>query len=452
MNKRREPARGRPATGRPSACRNWSPRTRRCHGTTPAPACGPSAPAAPASRRCASRSPAAATHRRRRRCRAARPVAQPVALQVEQPLAAGVGTRITARRLHADLHVPGLDPSLALVHRPGLFAHLVAGALDLEPAIARLDQIERDAVVVQGRIETLAARRRQAADHLGGRGRLRAHHDRGLVIDRPAGESADGRSGGVQAAVPALAWALSAGDRVSATSASSMRRTVMGWSHRLFELARCGCASKGWHRADPGSALRERGLPRQKSVPWPARTSAGRYRLPWRLRAVPVFARQEHSHDATSSGHAFQRNLFAMHPVLATALAKICQERDEKSYSASLDAVSAIVRHFGEVNLAEVLFSEIPRTVPFELVAELFDLLAWQTNDNGASMARTTEAWLREGSDSRKLLIALHLEVYPFVDGGEMERVLLPLAKTNARVSARCMALIHARRSASHVG
>ena len=75
-----------------------------------------------------------------------------------------------------------------------------------------------------------------------------------------------------------------------------------------------------------------------------------------------------------------------MHPVLATALAKICQERDEKSYSASLDAVSAIVRHFGEVNLAEVLFSEIPRTVPFELVAELFDLLAWQTNDNGASM------------------------------------------------------------------
>ncbi|MFG0228939.1 hypothetical protein [Achromobacter sp. 413638] len=141
-----------------------------------------------------------------------------------------------------------------------------------------------------------------------------------------------------------------------------------------------------------------------------------------------------------------------MHPVLATALAKIRQERDEKSYSASLDAVSAIVRHFGEVNLAEVLFSEIPRTVPFELVAELFDLLAWQTNDNGASMARTTEAWLREGSDSRKLLIALHLEVYPFVDGGEMERVLLPLAKTNARVSARCMALIHARRSASHVG
>ena len=228
MNKRREPARGRPATGRPSACRNWSPRTRRCHGTTPAPACGPSAPAAPASRRCASRSPAAATHRRRRRCRAARPVAQPVALQVEQPLAAGVGTRITARRLHADLHVPGLDPSLALVHRPGFSLISSLAPLILSQPSRASTRSRRDAVVVQGRIETLAARRRQAADHLGGRGRLRAHRDRGLVIDRPAGESADGRSRRRQAAVPALAWALNAGDRVSVASTSSMRRTFMG--------------------------------------------------------------------------------------------------------------------------------------------------------------------------------------------------------------------------------
>ena len=219
------------------------------------PACGPSAPAAPAfvvAHLVVQQQPltVAGDDAAQRD-----PVAQPVALQVEQPLAAGVGTRITARRLHADLHVPGLDPSLALVHRPGLFAHLVAGALDLEPAIARLDQIERDAVVVQGRIETLAARRRQAADHLGGRGRLRAHHDRGLSLTvQPENRQTVG-PGGVQAAVPALAWALSAGDRVSATSASSMRRTVMGWSHRLFELARCGCASKGWHRADPGIRL-----------------------------------------------------------------------------------------------------------------------------------------------------------------------------------------------------
>ena len=223
MNKRREPARGPYGSAeRMSQLVSSDPQMPRNHAR---PACGPSAPAAPASRRCASRSPAAATHRRRRRC-ARDPVAQPVALQVEQPLAAGVGTRITARRLHADLHVPGLDPSLALVHRPGLFAHLVAGALDLEPAIARLDQIERDAVVVQGRIETLAARRRRCRPPWRSRTPPRTTIAGLSLTVQPENRQTVGP--GVQAAVPALAWALSAGDRVSATSASSMRRTVMG--------------------------------------------------------------------------------------------------------------------------------------------------------------------------------------------------------------------------------
>ncbi|MDO3560959.1 hypothetical protein [Ralstonia pseudosolanacearum] len=127
-------------------------------------------------------------------------------------------------------------------------------------------------------------------------------------------------------------------------------------------------------------------------------------------------------------------------------------ERDDKEYSASFDAVVAIVREFGERDLPNILFSEIPRTVPFELVAELFDLLAWQTNDNGASVTRTIEAWLREGLDNRKLLIALHLEVFPFIDDEEMNRVLSHLAETNVRVAARCNELIWSRRSAGHAG
>jgi len=90
--------------------------------------------------------------------------------------------------------------------------------------------------------------------------------------------------------------------------------------------------------------------------------------------------------------------------------------------------------------------------VPFELVAELFNLLAWQTNDNGASVTRTIETWLREGTDNRKLLIALHLDVYPFIDDEEMERVLSHLAETNVRVSARCKELIRSRRGVGHAG
>ncbi len=95
-----------------------------------------------------------------------------------------------------------------------------------------------------------------------------------------------------------------------------------------------------------------------------------------------------------------------MHSVISAALDAICVERDDQQYSVSFDTAAAVVTEFGEPNLANILFSEIPRTVPFELVPELFDLLTWQTNDNGGSIHRTVETWLREGNDNRKLLIA----------------------------------------------
>lgn len=139
-----------------------------------------------------------------------------------------------------------------------------------------------------------------------------------------------------------------------------------------------------------------------------------------------------------------------MHPVISAALDAICLERDDRKYSASFTAVDAVVTTFGELDLANILFSGIPRTVPFELVAELFNLLAWQTSDNGSSITRTIESWLRAGDDNRKLLIALHLDVFPFIDEGEMNRVLSDLAGANFRVSARCHELIRSRRGLGH--
>ena len=136
-----------------------------------------------------------------------------------------------------------------------------------------------------------------------------------------------------------------------------------------------------------------------------------------------------------------------MHPVISAALDAICLERDDQNYSASYETAAAIVKEFGERDLAEIVFAGIPRTVPFELVAELFNLLAWQTNDNGAGVTRTIEAWLRDGRDNRPLLIALNLEGFPFIDGEEMYRVLSHLAETNFRVSARCKELIRSRKS-----
>ena len=137
---------------------------------------------------------------------------------------------------------------------------------------------------------------------------------------------------------------------------------------------------------------------------------------------------------------------YIMNPVISAALDAICLERDDKKYSVSFKTTAAIVKQFGEQDLANFLFSEIPRKIPFELVAELFDFLAWQTSDNGAAIHRTIEKWLQDGADNRRLLIALNLETYPFTDPMEMEQVLSSLAEKNHRVAARCKYLIHSRR------
>ncbi len=139
-----------------------------------------------------------------------------------------------------------------------------------------------------------------------------------------------------------------------------------------------------------------------------------------------------------------------MHPSLKHALNIISIERNATEYSQAFDAVLEVVNVFGEPDLANRLFVEIPRTVPETLVAELFNLLAWQTNDNGAAMTREVEAWLREGLDTRKLTIAMGLQVYPFPDAQEMYQVLTTLAEVVPEVAARCQGLIALRKASPH--
>lgn len=139
-----------------------------------------------------------------------------------------------------------------------------------------------------------------------------------------------------------------------------------------------------------------------------------------------------------------------MHPSLQQALDIITVERNAVEYTQAFAAVHDVVSVFGERDLANRLFAEIPRTVPEELVAELFNLLAWQTNDNGAAMAREVETWLREGQDVRKLTIAMGLDVYPFPDAQEMYQVLSTLASSTPEVAARCQILITSRKASAH--
>jgi hypothetical protein len=138
-----------------------------------------------------------------------------------------------------------------------------------------------------------------------------------------------------------------------------------------------------------------------------------------------------------------------MKSTLQRVIETICESRDDGSWdNLNEKYIDDLVQEYGEHDLINRVYREIPRTVPFEIICDLFDLLVWRTNDNGADASRSIEQWLRDGLDTRQLLIALNVESYPFVDAHEMERVLLKLADRSPfdlRIFNRCKHLIAER-------
>lgn len=117
--------------------------------------------------------------------------------------------------------------------------------------------------------------------------------------------------------------------------------------------------------------------------------------------------------------------------IMSETLAAIAEERPDR-FDRSFD-------------LAERLLAAIPEGCPSEVVADLLEILTWLTTDNGAELMRSAEGWLRDGTDLRRVRIALHLDAYPFLDRTEMERVLLRVAFRLPAVAARCADLIAGR-------
>ena len=136
-----------------------------------------------------------------------------------------------------------------------------------------------------------------------------------------------------------------------------------------------------------------------------------------------------------------------MHQVVERALNVIATESSEPEYTEAFSAARAVVLEFGEENLADRLFADIPDSISFMQVARLFDFLAWQTEDNGSAMTRAIERWLVEGTNLRKVQIALNLDVYPFLDEHEMDRVLSDVAVSLPEMADRCQQIISSRKS-----
>jgi len=130
--------------------------------------------------------------------------------------------------------------------------------------------------------------------------------------------------------------------------------------------------------------------------------------------------------------------------VLTDTLAAIGAEQGGP-FDRSFALVDGLLAEFGEADLAERLFAEIPGECPWEVVADLFGILTWSTSDNGAAILRTTDGWLRAGEDLRRIRIALHLDTYPFLDRSEMGRALKAVAAKHPEVASRCDELIRTR-------
>ncbi len=127
------------------------------------------------------------------------------------------------------------------------------------------------------------------------------------------------------------------------------------------------------------------------------------------------------------------------------AILKREQDPDHPDFdlTALSDAVEDLFRAQGCEDIAP-LVEQLVREERLSLRAAsaLLAVATWSGSENGESLQRTLEQWLREGDDSRRISLALHEGVFPFVSTSEMDEVLMRVAARFPEHAARCRDLI----------
>ncbi len=133
--------------------------------------------------------------------------------------------------------------------------------------------------------------------------------------------------------------------------------------------------------------------------------------------------------------------------LLQDTLSTIASEREKDGkFNQSFDFAEKLLSDYGEDNLAERLYAEIPLEYSWKVVADLFAILIWSMSDSGASaLLETTNKWLIEAEELRKIQIALNLDVYPFRSKTKMVEVLYVLSQRYPEIGSRCNELIKSR-------
>jgi len=133
-----------------------------------------------------------------------------------------------------------------------------------------------------------------------------------------------------------------------------------------------------------------------------------------------------------------------MRTQLQLAIAAVTQERHNQ-FDASFSRVAALIADYPPEELVDRLIDDIPPTVPWEVAADILNILIWSTEDNDSSIRRAAEQWLTETQDLWRIKMTLNLDVYPFAKKDQMEHVLTEVAQRFPEVSSRCKALVGSR-------
>ncbi len=130
--------------------------------------------------------------------------------------------------------------------------------------------------------------------------------------------------------------------------------------------------------------------------------------------------------------------------VVAT-LEVIAAERANTHFDKAFGMVDALLKAYGESDLATRLWEDIPSSTPVETVSDLYGILVWSTPDNGHALTQATDSWLTECACERKCHVALNLDTYPFATYQEMRDRLAGVATAWPRLEQHCQRLLAER-------
>lgn len=136
-----------------------------------------------------------------------------------------------------------------------------------------------------------------------------------------------------------------------------------------------------------------------------------------------------------------------MKDVLKRTLEAIEKEMDYDDFSdKTSELVNELISIYGRRDLVRRLFEDIGEEVDWKIVVGLISFLTWETPDVVNQLCTTTDKWLEECNDIRKVKIGLNKVYYPFTTKGKMTKVLTKVAQTYPEVAEQCKQLIDSRR------